>query len=258
MAILALAECLNASMPLAAGDERIERPSWVVWLGSDANHPAFTVVQRFRLHEDEVASAVAEIRALLASRGRARSSWEIGPSSTPHDLEARLLALGLRPYEEPEATGMILRRPLASSSTDIVARRAETVDEYVAGFELLSSIFGERDENDAERRARATERLAAHRAGSGAFYVAVIDGEIVGAASAMYTEHAVVLSGSATLPHARGRGVYRALIAARYDGACARNTPTLVIQAGAMSRPILERLGFEPVAALRILEDRTA
>ena len=33
-------------------------------------------------------------------------------------------------------------------------------------------------------------------------------------------------------------------------------TPVLVVQAGAMSRPILERLGFEKVAWVKVLVDR--
>jgi len=40
--------------------------------------------------------------------------------------------------------------------------------------------------------------------------------------------------------------------------AAARGTPVLVVQAGAMSRPILERLGFEEVARLRALRDPLA
>jgi hypothetical protein len=36
----------------------------------------------------------------------------------------------------------------------------------------------------------------------------------------------------------------------------ARGTPALVVQAGAMSQPILERLGFQQVATMRVLVDR--
>jgi hypothetical protein len=35
-----------------------------------------------------------------------------------------------------------------------------------------------------------------------------------------------------------------------------RGTPVLVVQAGKMSRPILERLGFETVATIRVMVDR--
>jgi predicted GNAT superfamily acetyltransferase len=54
---------------------------------------------------------------------------------------------------------------------------------------------------------------------------------------------------------ARGRGVYRALVRARWDVAVARGTPALVVQAGTMSQPILERLGFRTVCTIRLFVD---
>jgi predicted acetyltransferase len=65
----------------------------------------------------------------------------------------------------------------------------------------------------------------------------------------------VLLSGGATAPWARGRGAYRALVRARWEDAAARGTPTLAVQAGSMSAPILRRLGFEKVMQFRRIED---
>ena len=65
----------------------------------------------------------------------------------------------------------------------------------------------------------------------------------------------MTLFGGATLPEARGRGAYRALVAARWEDAVARGTPVLVTQAGPMSRPILAQLGFREVCEIRILLD---
>ena len=67
---------------------------------------------------------------------------------------------------------------------------------------------------------------------------------------------AVNLSGGSVRADARGRGVYRALIRARWDDGVARGTPALTVQAGRMSRPVLERLGFETVSEQRCLIDR--
>jgi hypothetical protein len=44
-------------------------------------------------------------------------------------------------------------------------------------------------------------------------------------------------------------------VAARWADAVERGTPALVTQAGAMSKPILERLGFRQVAEITILLD---
>src|SRR5205823_9439323 len=89
-------------------------------------------------------------------------------------------------------------------------------------------------------------------------YLAYVDGEAVARGSASFGEHAVSLFGGSTLPEARGRGAYRALVAARWEDAVSRGTPVLVTQAGPMSRPILARLGFREVCEIRILVDAFA
>ena len=64
------------------------------------------------------------------------------------------------------------------------------------------------------------------------------------------------LMGGAVLPSARGRGVYRALVHARWEHAAGRGTPLLVVQAGRMSAPILAGLGFESHGEIRLYADR--
>ncbi len=66
------------------------------------------------------------------------------------------------------------------------------------------------------------------------------------------------LFGGSTLPEARGRGAYRALVAARWQDAVDRGTPVLVTQASPLSRPILARLGFRELCEIRILLDKFA
>jgi predicted GNAT family acetyltransferase len=86
-------------------------------------------------------------------------------------------------------------------------------------------------------------------------YLAYLDDLPVARGSASFSEHGVTLFGGSTLPEARGRGAYRALVAARWADALARGTPALVTQASPMSRPILARLGFREVCEIRILLD---
>ncbi len=68
----------------------------------------------------------------------------------------------------------------------------------------------------------------------------------------------VALTGGATLPEARRRGAYSALVRARSDAAVAAGTPVLVTQASELSRPILERLGFRAVGPVVELIDTAA
>ena len=86
-------------------------------------------------------------------------------------------------------------------------------------------------------------------------FAAYLDGRAVGFGRAIDMHGGVTLMGGAVLPEARGQGVYRALVAARWEYAAKRGTPLLVVQAGPMSAPILSRLGFETHGELRLLDD---
>jgi GNAT superfamily N-acetyltransferase len=56
------------------------------------------------------------------------------------------------------------------------------------------------------------------------------------------------LWGGGTTPQFRGRGVYRALVAARAEVARSRGFQYLTVDALETSRPILERVGFQPLS----------
>jgi predicted N-acetyltransferase YhbS len=67
------------------------------------------------------------------------------------------------------------------------------------------------------------------------------------------------LAGGATLPSFRGRGIYRALVRARWDDAVRLGADALVVIANVdTSYPILERLGFRAAGRVRLLADRAA
>jgi predicted acetyltransferase len=55
------------------------------------------------------------------------------------------------------------------------------------------------------------------------------------------------LLGGATLPDWRGRGLYRAMVAARAREAAARGVPLLHVDASPASAPILRRCGFHEI-----------
>ena len=64
------------------------------------------------------------------------------------------------------------------------------------------------------------------------------------------------MGGLGVLPCARGQGAYRAILAARWAEVERLGKEGLVIHAGMMSRPILERCGFEVVGQLELFLDR--
>jgi len=239
------AENANTYTPLGPLDERDETGRYVLWMGR-GDEPGWNVAQRFRLREDEIDEARAEIHARLRSRGRSACTWEVGSHATPHDLVDRLLERGLVDDSTPFAVGMVLTGPPAGSGADIEVRRAVTPEDRLSAARIAAVAFGMPE--PAAVPDESEDRDNVH-------YLALIDGEPVARATASFSAYGATLFGGATLPEARGRGAYRALVAARWDDAVQRGTPALVVHAGAMSRPILERLGFDVVAEQEVLLD---
>ena len=224
--------------------------------------PSFTSVSRVRLERRDVAAAVADVRAHAAERGHRECLWWVGASATPSDAVERLRAEGLvpdeRPGSEPRATSMALVEEPPPGGPGVEARRVESVDEYRLANRIAAEAFGERPDEQAEWDAVAAERFEAERRGHAPrTYLAFVDGEPVAVARAVFEEGvpAILMIGGGVLPHARGRGVYRALVRTRWDDAVAAGTPALCTHAGALSRPILERSGFVAVSETTLLLD---
>jgi len=252
--VLAVAETLNLCLPPPPGEQRVIEARWALFINAIPG-PERNVVQRLRLSADTVASSVAEVRAIFRAHDRKDVSWEVTASSTPPDLQARLAALGMVPDHEPEIAGMVLATPLPPTETAVTVEPVTDFAGFCTHMTILRRCFGHgaADPTEAEmihdfERRRGKEAHLRR-------YVAFADGAPIAAADAVLIDDAVVLCGGATLPEARGKGAYRALVAARWEEAVRRGTPVLVVQAGSMSRPILERLGFEKVAWVRVMVD---
>jgi ribosomal protein S18 acetylase RimI-like enzyme len=239
------AENANTYTPLGPDDERIVTDRYVLWLGP-GDAPGWNVAQRFRFRADELEEVRAEIHRHVRERGRTACTWEVGTHATPAGLVERLYALGLVD-DEPTALaiGMVLdREPPVRAGVEV--RRVESDDDLYVADSIAAVAFGG---PAAKRRPYVPDP-------NNVVYLALVDGKPVARASAAFGELGATLFGGATLPEARGRGAYRALVAARWEDAVARGTPCLVTQAGPMSRPILAALGFREVCEIRILVDR--
>jgi hypothetical protein len=219
--------------------------------------PGLTFVQRLRLPDDAVEQTYREVRAIVADRKHYNTTWWIDDRATPPDLTERLLALGLRfgeePRFEPHGTGMaLLKQPPAVEG--VTARAAETLEEWNLAAEIGNEIFGVPEEDrEAQRKTSAARFEAQRKEGGGTRFLAWVDGRPAASATVVWAPLGGLCLGGATCEWARGRGAYRALVRARWDAAVARGTAALVVNAGRMSRPILERLGFVAVAELDVL-----
>ena len=181
---------------------------------------------------------IPAVRAEAADRGAERVEWWLGWSSPPRAPD-ELLAAGLEPDEVPWLLGMTCTAEPPRANH--VTVRPAALEEVA---ELERAVWGPGAEPPT-----ATSAAVHHVA-------ALLNDEVVGVARALDMADAVALMGAVVLPEARRQGVYRALVHARWRHAAERGTPTLVVQAGAMSAPVLDGLGFVRHGELRLFVDR--
>jgi GNAT superfamily N-acetyltransferase len=264
-----IAEYPNSFGPLGPDDERIETSRYTLCLGAGKT---WNTVQRQRFSAEEVDEVLAEVRARLRERGRTSTQWEVGSSASPPGLVDLLLERGLVRDRDPFAVALVLTREPPPTARRLVARRVETFEEFAAATAVQWVAFESTEAQIEEARLLLEQRWQRDFSGpsistSGhatrpetvnVMHGVWLDGELVCTGTSALTEHGLLLYGGATRPDARGRGAYRALLRARWDEAAARGTPALFTQGGSMSRPILERLGFEPVGHVHMLVDNLA
>jgi GNAT superfamily N-acetyltransferase len=199
----------------------------------------FTQVSRLRLDEESVAETLHEVRAVAARHGRRRVTWNISTSATPSDLVDRLVTHGLVPDDHQTSLALDAEPPAVDG---VEVRRVKDADGLRHAAEVSSAVFG----GDPGPPGRDTH-----------VYVGYLDGHAVGTARMIVDPGTPggLFIGGAVRPEARGRGVYRALVRARWDDAVGHGLAGVCVQAGALSRPILERLGFTRVSEHEILGD---
>lgn len=155
----------------------------------------------------------------------------------------------------PEETESIMIGPLAVLAdapvpAGVVIRRATEPDDVRAVCAAVDRAFGE--DVDPVRAEAILARLEreADRADGMQLWAAEVDGEIVcgGRLEPVPGTRFVGIWGGATLPEHRGRGIYRALTAARAREALAMGRTLVHSDSTEDSRPILERSGLVKVS----------
>jgi hypothetical protein len=243
-----VAEYPNSFGPLGPSDERIDTGRYTLCLAAGTK---WNAVQRQRFPLEEIDDVIAEVRATLGERGRTQTQWEVGSSAPPGLVDA-LLERGIVRDKEPYAVALVLTREPPAAARPFTARRVETFEEYAAANAVQWEAFEMPEDDISEARELLPQR---YRETVNVMHAVWLDGEIVCAGTSAPTEHGLLLYGGATVQRARGRGAYKALNRARWDEAVSRGNPALITQGGSMSRPILEKLGFERVGEVHMLLD---
>lgn len=231
-------------VPMSPGRTwRVELPGVFVRDSAIAS-PRANQVTLARLDADDADATIARVRAHFGARP---FGWNVGPRSTPADLVQRLERAGLR--ELHASVGLVLSdlaQPIAAPS--FAMRRATPADaERLAAIGV--SMFGHRPDE-----ARWLQELGLSQPAL-QVWLAEEDGELLGFGQSHVTADGIaLLVGAATLPHARGRGVYRALLRHRISLAYAEGATTAIIQAHEQtSAPICKRVGFVQACRLHYL-----
>ena len=206
---------------------------------------------------DDVDALLEQVRRAIAPEKH--YAWWIGPSARPADLYEQLTARGL--VEPRDGVGTLRAVALTEQPADappgVDVRKIASFEDFIAAREVQWEAFEVPDDRRAAGRARARENFEeSMRFGVPVGYLATLDDRPAATAMAIPSERGVFLIAGSTAPWARGRGLYRALVRARWDDAVARGTPALIVHAKpATSYPILTRLGFEDVCTVRRLEE---
>jgi GNAT superfamily N-acetyltransferase len=247
--LLALAEEAGLWMPPDPEGEMIVGDGYVLLVRG--RHAA---VERVRL--GDVDAAVAEVRRLARARDAEDVTWWLGELTTPAGLAEDLLRRGFEPDpDQPHLVSLVIaERPAGEASADV--RRVESFEDYLRAIELDWEVWNVPADERDERRVSARSRWESLAGANVSHYLAFLDGDPAGFGRIVFTPAGGLLMGGSVLPHARGRGIYTALVHARWDEAVERGTPRLIVGAGPMSTPILERLGFGRIGSIRVLRDR--
>lgn len=197
------------------------------------------------LDESSADKAIAEQIAYYTGLGR-EFEWKLYGHDLPFDLGQRLRAAGFT--AEPEETLMIAE--VADLTLDVEPpegiRFLPVTDR--AGVDQVADVHEKAFGTDSSRLRH--QLLARLDDPDGVVAVVALAGdEPVSAARMEFVPGTrfAGLWGGGTVESWRGRRIYRALVAHRARAAVERGYRYLQVDALATSRPILERLGFEPL-----------
>jgi len=206
----------------------------------------------------DVAAVVEATRTAARARNKAALVWYLAPERD--DLAAELEQCGLVDRDPPGLEAMALvAAPTGHVEPAVDVRLIATWDDYRAGHGLQTDVFELPQESERELRRRFELSRDPGKSGEGfEGFLAFLDGQAVGSAYSLRGDAGLNLFAGAVRLQARGRGVYRALVQARWEYAVRHHLPALTVQAGQMSRPILERLGFSSLGTVRVYVDELA
>lgn len=232
------------------GQTIVERPGWFQLITPSFRNGGLNEVTRVQLADHEADSVIDATLAEYAAHD-IRFKWVITPDCRPHDLGERLARRGMQ-----RCTCVVMAADLADlripPAPDVTVTPVDlaSVDAFAA---VSTAGWGMVDTPLVEHaRAQLADPAKRHHS-----FLAHVDGAPAGTASHILLERSAYFVGAVVLPEHRGRGVYRALIAARLAALAAAGVRLVTIQAMRdTSAPILARLGFTTIVDIPVYMSR--
>jgi GNAT superfamily N-acetyltransferase len=200
-----------------------------------------------RLDESEVEKTIREQIAYYQGIGQG-FEWKVYDYDSPPDLKERLAAQGFE-VEDQDAI-MVLDLEEAPEALFRPASPKVTRISEPEGIEDVVALENEVWDDDYSDLGRSLAYLLANYPHVLSVYVAYVEGIAASTGWVIFSDGSVFgsLWGGSTLSQYRGQGLYTALLATRAQEAREREVRYLTVDASPMSRPILEKFGFQVIA----------
>jgi len=234
--------------------EYVERTGWVQVIERKAHTSYDNLVLRSVLAPDEAEAAIAGTIEAYDRLG-VDFLWWVTPSSRPNDLADRLERHGMHLVDE--VIGMVAEpeRLHLTDTPGVSARPVRPTDRpALLAMRMFEAGVHPDDWGAAEPGMRAWFATQRHRL----HYVGFAGAQPAGHAELLLYDRCAHFGGAYVLPAFRGRGIYRALVAARLEEVRARKLPVVTNHCVATtSAPICRKLGFRDVCAMRVFSSAT-
>jgi len=217
----------------------IERPGWLQIVTPSIKTGRLNEVIYSALADEDIDRIIDETIAGYRDQGL-RFRWNGTPGSAPAGLGAHLVRRG---FDESWGRGMALVQPLVGETAPAACEIEVVTAATLAEFTHVMATGWNID---------PVSLAALHRQAFGEphhhHFVAYCAGVPAAAASYIAFDASAFLMGAVVLPAFRGRGIYRALVAARLAHARSFGIELATTHAREVSSaPILEKLGFATV-----------
>jgi predicted GNAT family acetyltransferase len=224
----------------------IERPGWLQIITPSFREGNMNGVELSVLEPSEadavIDATIAEYRRLgIAFR------WTVTPDCGPADLGARLARRGLSASSGVAMARATLDEPeLTDPAIRVEAVGRSRVEEF-------TRISAQGWRLDPVPFATLHRRIVEHPEAGQRLFLAYHDGQPAATAGYFAFARSAYLVGGVVLPAFRGKGLYRALVAARLRDAAARGLTLATSHANAQtSAPLLARMGFVSVCQYQV------